>query len=419
MMTMSPNRAVIISADGHCGARLLDYKPFLESRFHEEFDAWAATYRDAWDDVEDAFPSGMRHGFAAFDHPLNWDSAKRLMHTEEQGIAAEVLFPNTAPPFYPSNVITAPGPSTRDEYEHRFAGLRAHNRWLAEFCQDAPGRRAGFAQVFLDDVDDAVAEAHWARAAGLKGIALPADHIQKLVNLYYPRYDPFWAACAELDLPVHRHGIKFTEPADVGGPGVHWVSAFEHDFFDLRGLAHMLCSGVFEKFPNLKLVTTELPASQKVIAYLARLDAMYDERKSGHMRLGNFDIAEAVFNLSRRPSEYFASNCSVGAPLDFRAAYDAGVPNLMWGADIPHAEGTSPFSLLAIRHTMQGLSQAEVERLTSVTAALVYGFDLVELQPVADQIGPTFAELSAPVPPSELPTYPTETQSRAFAPTAA
>ena len=58
------------------------------------------------------------------------------------GIAAEVVFPNTIPPFFPSGSLLAPMPSN-EEFDRRWAGLQAHNRWLADFCADTPGRRAG------------------------------------------------------------------------------------------------------------------------------------------------------------------------------------------------------------------------------------------------------------------------------------
>ena len=49
-------------------------------------------------------------------------------------------------------------PSRRraEEYEHRLAGVRAHNRWLVDWCGEFPERRAGIGQIFLNDVDDAI-----------------------------------------------------------------------------------------------------------------------------------------------------------------------------------------------------------------------------------------------------------------------
>ena len=73
-----------------------------------------------------------------------------------------MLFPNTVPPFFAQGNLTALEPTAAD-YERRWAGLQAHNRWLADFCAAAPGRRAGLAQIFLNDVDDALAEVRWAK----------------------------------------------------------------------------------------------------------------------------------------------------------------------------------------------------------------------------------------------------------------
>jgi hypothetical protein len=49
-MTNAPvnKRQILVSADGHCGAYLLGYRPYLEARHHEAFDAWARGFRDRW-----------------------------------------------------------------------------------------------------------------------------------------------------------------------------------------------------------------------------------------------------------------------------------------------------------------------------------------------------------------------------------
>ena len=35
------DRYTIVSADGHAGGDIYDYKPYLASRWYDEFDAWA------------------------------------------------------------------------------------------------------------------------------------------------------------------------------------------------------------------------------------------------------------------------------------------------------------------------------------------------------------------------------------------
>lgn len=150
------DRYTVISADCHAGADLLDYRPYLDKRYHDDFDVWAATYVNPHEDL------------LADSADRNWNSARRLAELESDGIVAEVVFPNTIPPFFPSSSLMAP-PATAEDFERRWAGLRAHNRWLADFCAAAPGRRAGVFQILLGDVDEAVREIRWAAAAGLKG----------------------------------------------------------------------------------------------------------------------------------------------------------------------------------------------------------------------------------------------------------
>ena len=38
-------RYVAISSDGHAGADRMGYRPYLSSRWHDEFDRWAGSYR--------------------------------------------------------------------------------------------------------------------------------------------------------------------------------------------------------------------------------------------------------------------------------------------------------------------------------------------------------------------------------------
>lgn len=415
MSTAGNKRQILFSTDGHCGADLLDYKNYLEAKYHTEFDQWAAGFHDAWsEDTDQERDANRRIGVASSNAPLNWDASARLRHLDDQGIAAEVLFPNTAPPFYPSGVLTSPGPRTRDEYDHRFAGLRAHNRWLADFCAEAPERWAGFAQIFLDDLDDAITEVTWAKEHGLRGILLPSDHVLKLANLYYPEYDRLWAACADLEMPVHRHANFPFESVRDGGPASALVGMTETQFFAMRGIGHMVLAGVFERHPGLRFVTTEITAASEILPFLMKADVMI------RMSLGagtpmHEHIEGAVAALKRLPSEYFATNCWVAGPThDLRQAHDLGTPNLMWGADVPHSEGTSPFTVESLRVTIGDLPEPDIDALLATRAADLYGFDIGKLQDIADRIGPSLSEIQTPLPLDQRPSYPEDTRCTVF-----
>jgi predicted TIM-barrel fold metal-dependent hydrolase len=399
---------VLISSDGHAGADLWDYKPYLAKEFRDDFDAWAEGFTEPWADYDDELADldddNIRIGVASAGSVYNWDSDKRQEHLEDQGIAAEVLFPNTVPPFYPSSAITSPSPATTgDEYRHRWAGVQAHNRWLVDFCAQAPGRRAGLAQVFLADLDDAIAEVHWAKEAGLAGVLIPSDHALNLVNLYERRLDPFWAACCDAGMPVTRHAIAVGPPES--GPAAIAVGAYETHLFFRRGLGHVMLGGVFERFPDLQFAFTET-GSAWIADELPNLDGtVMTGRIKGTTAYPLFH--RTVETLSKLPSEYFASNCRVGISLavdaDIEARHQLGVDRLMWGADYPHHEGTFPHNKLAVRLLFAGVPEDEVRQMTSVNAAQLYGFDLDMLQGVADRIGPTVEEVATPVSVDELP----------------
>jgi predicted TIM-barrel fold metal-dependent hydrolase len=404
-------RYVMISCDGHAGAALRDYEPYLAQQYREEFDAWAESFSEPWadydDELADVDDEHIRIGVASAGSPYNWDSEKRLEHLDDEGIAAEVLFPNTVPPFYPSSAITSPAPATAEgDYRYRWAGVQAHNRWMVDFCAQAPGRRAGLAQVFLADLDDAIAEVRWAKEAGLSGILIPSDHTLNLVNLYERRLDPFWAACCDAGLPVIRHSIAVGPPETAeSGPAAVAVGAWETHLLFKRGLAHLMFGGVFERFPELQVAFTETGAAW-VAAELRALDGAVSTGKvKGTTAYPLFH--RTVEGLSRLPSEYFRSNCRVGISLavdaDIEARHQLGADRLMWGSDYPHHEGSFPHTRTALRLLFAGIPEEEVRQMTSISAAELYGFDLDQLQVIADRIGPSVEEVATPVRPEELP----------------
>ena len=158
---MSSDRYTVISADTHAGGSHEMYREYLEAKYVDQFDAWREAYRNPFSDL------GDERRFR------NWDDEMRNSQQNQDGVVGEVIFPNTVPPFFPGFVLFARPPKP-DEYELRLAGIRAHNRWLVDFCSRDPERRAGIGQIFLNDVDDAIEDVRWIKEHGLRGgILLP------------------------------------------------------------------------------------------------------------------------------------------------------------------------------------------------------------------------------------------------------
>ncbi len=385
------------------------YKGYLSRQYHDEFDRWAAEFHDGWGEFDQNVGEGadpaIRFGAASFLSEYNWDSPRRLQHLEQDGVVAEVVYPNTVPPFYPAAVLSAPHPAPAD-YPLRWAGLQAHNRWLVDFCNEVPGRRKGLAQVFFNDVDAAVKEIHWAKEHGLAGILIPGDHHKNLVQLYEPRLDPIWAACAELSMPIHRHGSNVADANEEGGPSAPALGTYEAMYHSyLRALPHMTIGGVFHRHPDLKLVFTE-GRSGWVPTILQKLDAYYKVASTEGtipFAVGN----PAIKDHEMLPSEYFQRNCYIASFLtagDMDIYNDiGGADHIMWGSDYPHHEATWPNSTIALRMNFHDIPEDDVRKMTSATAAGLYGFDLDFLQPLADKFGPSVETLRRPVPQDEVP----------------
>jgi hypothetical protein len=173
------DRYILVSADCHAGGSMEQYREYLDADYRDEFDAWREQYKNPFRDLQ----GGGR--------TRNWDHDRRISELEADGVVGEVIFPNTVPPFFPAAQLVARPPSARD-FERRLAGIRAHNRWLADWCSLAPERRAGVAQIFLNDVDEAVKDVQFAKDAGLRGGVLmpgrPDD--SELAPLVDPVYEP-------------------------------------------------------------------------------------------------------------------------------------------------------------------------------------------------------------------------------------
>lgn len=406
--TSSGKPYVLISTDCHAGADVGDYKPYLASKWYEEFDAWAASFTDAWGTVDP--DSQYKAGVSSFLSPISWDSTKRREMLESQGVVAEVLFPNTAQPFYPSGALTAAGPRSRDEYEHRWAGVQAHNRWLVDFCAETPGRRLGLVQLFLDDLDAAIEEVRWAKDAGLKGVLLPPDHHLTISNLYYADLDPLWAVCAELGMPVHRHANapSSDEGGDESRAAARAVGVHESYYFGRRSMFQLVLAGVFERHPTLQFVLTEVGGSAWVVHELKALDRLVQGAQTDGTINAMF-AAEAANGLSMLPSEYFARNCFVSTLLssgEVKKRDEIGVDQILWGNDFPHHEGSSPYTIETLRACLHDVGEDEVRALTSRNAARVYDVDLEQLQALADEIGPTVEQIAEPLRADEVPDDP-------------
>ncbi|MEA2485284.1 MAG: uncharacterized protein QOD46_395 [Actinomycetota bacterium] len=136
----------------------------------------------------------------------------------------------------------------------------AYNDWLADRWLAADERYR--AALVAPPQDPALAAAEIRRTGGRAGfvaVLVPLNNILMGERHLYPIYE----AAAELGLPVTVHpnsgeGIFRTSPSLAGASPtyyVEWHTALSQVF--QANLISLVCHGVFERFPNLKVVITE------------------------------------------------------------------------------------------------------------------------------------------------------------------
>jgi len=294
------------------------------------------------------------------------------------------------PPFY-AKAFHISGPPTPDDYERALAGTRAHNRWLAEFCQEAPERRAGIGLIHLNDLDDAIEDVKWIAENGLRGGVLlplpsPAEHWLKPLN--HPDYDRLWAVIQDLDLVINQHSGQGSPPyAEAQGSTALW--AMEMTFYVQRGYTNLIMGGVFERFPNLKYILTESGCSWAP-KLMHQMDMMYMSWKAG--AIGEIDASKEP-PLKELPSFYAKRNCWYGAsfpgPKEIEGRDIVGKDKILWGSDYPHYEGCYPYSRENMRFAFADVPESDVRMMLGENAAKLYKFDLDALRPAAAEAGIT------------------------------
>jgi hypothetical protein len=209
----------------------------------------------------DAAQGWLAHYGADWVVPGDGDG-RRLAVLEEQGIHAEVTLPG---PILAGGLSPAMylGGHSHKGLEVVWPALHAYVRWLADFCNAAPGRRAGCMPIDFHDMDRAVEEVSWARQHGITGgVMLPAMSVGSRLPGYADEYyEPFWSACEANEMVVTLHtgasgsatDTKFLYDKVHGG----MLGLYEVFVFTRRPLWFMILGGVFDRHPDLRVVVTE------------------------------------------------------------------------------------------------------------------------------------------------------------------
>lgn len=268
--------------------------------------------------------------------PAEWRSGDgRIAVMDQQGIHAALVFPTLA------SVIEE---RLCDKPKAMGALFHSLNMWTAEewgFARD--NRLFSVPMINLADLDGAIAELEFvlkqgARCIGVRPAPVP-DARGKTRSFGFPEFDPFWARVAEARIFVNMHasdsGYDLINRMWAGG-GTEWQAFAHHSAHTLTldsigrpisdSLSALICHGVFDRHPNLRVVSVENGAG-----WLAPLF-----KRLSHA----FGQMPKAFRED--PLETFRRHIFV-APFyeDDTAELKQYIPanRILFGSDFPHPEG--------------------------------------------------------------------------------
>jgi predicted TIM-barrel fold metal-dependent hydrolase len=243
----------------------------------------------------------------------------------------------------------------------------AYNRWIADAWLSADDRFRSTLVVGPQDPALAAQEIHRTAAdRRFVAVLLPLTDILMGQRHYYPIYE----AAAEHGLPITVHpnsgeGIFRTSPPMAGGTPtyyVEWHAGLSQVF--QANVISLVCHGVFERFPELKVILTE-----GGLGWIPDVIWRLDKNVKG--------LRDEVPWVKRLPSEYIADHVRFTTqPLpEPRRRHHLHVlceiaqaeRTLMFSSDYPHWDFDDP------RHSLTALPAAIRQRVSADNAVETYG----------------------------------------------
>jgi 5-carboxyvanillate decarboxylase len=244
----------------------------------------------------------------------------RLSDMDQTGIARQILS------------LTSPGVQVFDA-PTAVALARSSNDFMVEAIRRHPDRFSGLAAIAPQDPAAAAKELErGVRSLGLKGAIINSHTRGEYLD--DPTFWPIFEAAEAMDVPVYIHP-NTPSPAMIGPflerglDGAIFGFAVETGLHILR----IIVSGVFDRFPRLKIVIGHL--GEGLPYWLFRIDFM-------HNRMVTANRYATVRKLQRKPSDYVRENIYVTTsgmawePPILYAQSVLGVDRVLYAMDYPY-----------------------------------------------------------------------------------
>ncbi|TMA95840.1 MAG: amidohydrolase [Deltaproteobacteria bacterium] len=298
--------------------------------------------------------------------PARWDDidasahvpGERIKAMDKDGVDYTVLYPSVAG--FSGEIFGA-----INDLDLELACVRAYNDWLIEEWTSTNSRLIPQCIVPLSPVDATVGEIKRAVTGGHRGVIFPAEptHLRNLPHINSSTYDPVWATCQELDVPLCFHAGSAPQLQFPMAPNLalELSAAFQAVIrpasvvFDL---SNILFSRILLRFPKLKVVFAESTIGWGTFL-LEYADHQYEQDHC---------------NYELKPSEMFRRQCYLTAwyePVRINARH-IGTDRILWATNFPTANSTWPESRPFAEKCLACMSDSEQEQILRGNAAKLY-----------------------------------------------
>lgn len=306
--------------------------------------------------------SGLRYDQL---RPGNYDGAEHLKDMDIDGIYASVTYPAFGASFYvePDKEIAA-------------AGFTAYNDWILEDFQSVdPKRLCGLTIAPTElGMEFTVKEIERVAKKGSRAMYIPG--MPSIPYNHPTHYEPLWEAAEAngITLCMHRnHGgpsdktdwdFMDQDKVSIGGIVTRYFSC-------IRPFSYLIFAGVFDRYPNLKLVGAEVDCGWAPF-WVQTLDHHWEIQKSW------FPV-----KLQRRPSEFIGRNIFTTNVDDYAGYQMIGTGLWPWlssmtmfSSDYPHSATIWPDSRAVAIKMIEGLKPEDARKALCENAVRVFGFDV-------------------------------------------
>jgi predicted TIM-barrel fold metal-dependent hydrolase len=291
-----------------------------------------------------------------------YDPKERLQVMDAAGIDYAVLYPTVA---------GAAGQTfgRLEDPQLELACVQAYNDWIVEEWAAASGRFIPQCLVPLYPVEAAVKEIRRCAEKGHRGVIYPSIpmELRRVPHINDAVYDPLWATCRELKLPICFHagasdGIQIPayegySPALAGA-----IQAITRPASSVSVLVNLLISKILMRFPDLTIVLAE-----SGLGWGAYLLEYTDFQATGDQLPQN--------GYTLMPSELFRRQCYLVGWYDrasLRVRDYVGVDNILWSSQFPLATSTWPNTQTALAKSFDGVSDTDTRKILWENAAKLY-----------------------------------------------